>query len=44
MVGWLLLFALLRLGRVVCLLAQRSPLAVRCVRAVGRVVGLPRRT
>lgn len=41
-VGCLALFGLLRIGRVVCLQAQRSPLAVAAVRAVGRVLGLPR--
>lgn len=42
MLGCLGLFGLLRLGRVVCLQAQRSPVAVRVVRAVGRLLGLPR--
>ena len=42
MLGCLGLFGLLRLGRVVCLQAQRSPAAVRVVRALGRLLGLPR--
>lgn len=42
MLGCLGLFGLVRLGRVVCLQAQRSPVAVRIVRALGKVLGLPR--
>ncbi|MDP3712082.1 MAG: hypothetical protein Q8R60_06310 [Mycobacteriales bacterium] len=42
MLGCLGLFGLVRLGRVVCLQAQRSPVAVRVVRALGKALGLPR--